>query len=70
MSERDLVQVQPKKFAFTLRETAQMLLDFYESNGHHQQDEVTHFLVLLSNLDFIAENFLVDFAEYTKTEEG
>ena len=65
---KDIVQVTPQRFTETVRETSEMLLDFFEDSGHHQQDEITHFLVLLSKLDFINGDFLVDFAEYTKRE--
>ena len=66
---KDIVQVTPERFTETVRETSLMLLDYFEDNGRHQSDEVTHFLVLLSKIDYIEKSFLVDFAEYTSRED-
>jgi hypothetical protein len=66
---KDICQVSPQRLTNTIRETSEMLLDFFEESGHHQQEEITHFLSLLSKLDFINGSFLVDFGEYTKRED-
>jgi hypothetical protein len=66
---KDIVQVSPQRLTNTIRETSGILLDYFEESGYHQQEEITSFLILLSKLDFINGEFLVDFAAYSDKED-